>query len=90
LDMDAAFHVFRTDKALSSGGKDLGSEFDLILNYKLNPQTALQAGWCCYFKTDNTLVAKKITAGTETKFPQWAYVMLSIKPTFFNTAWLNK
>ena len=32
-----------------------------------------------------SLLAKKITAGTKINPPQWAYVMLTIKPTFFNT-----
>jgi hypothetical protein len=90
IGLEASYHLFQTDYALSTGGKDLGSELDLILNYKLNTQTTLQAGWCCYFKTDNTLVAKKIAAGTEINFPQWAYVMLTIKPTFFNSISLAK
>jgi len=90
LGLDAAYHLFQTNKALATGRKDLGSELDMILNYKLNAQSTLQAGWCCYFKTDNTLVAKKITAGTNVNFPQWAYVMLTIKPTLFNSAILAK
>jgi hypothetical protein len=90
LSVDGAYHLFNTDKKLSSGGKDLGSELDLTLSYKMNPITTLQAGWSAYFKTDNTLVAKKITAGTDVRFPQWAYVMLTIKPTFFNSAALTK
>jgi len=83
LNAEAGYHVFASVYALSSGKKDLGSELDLLLNYKMSPQTTLQAGWCCYFKTDNTLFAKQITAGTATTFPQWAYVMLTIKPTFY-------
>jgi hypothetical protein len=83
---EAAYHAFLTDKALSNGGKKLGSELDLIVNYKLNTQTMLQAGWCCYFKNDNTLLAKKMVAGTKVNFPQWAYIMLTIKPTFFNSS----
>lgn len=83
LNSEAGYHVFACDKPLSSGNKDLGSELDVLLNYKINAQTSIQAGWCCYFKTDNTLFAKQITAGTSTSFPQWAYVMLTIKPTFY-------
>ena len=85
LNGDVAYHLFQTDKVLSNGGKKLGSELDLILNYRLNAQSMLQAGWCWYFTNDNTLLAKKITAGTKINPPQWAYVMLTIKPTFFNT-----
>ncbi len=85
LNADVAYHVFQTDKALSNGGRNLGSELDVILNYKLNAQSMLQAGWCWYFTNDNTLLAKKMTAGSKINPPQWAYVMLTIKPTFFNS-----
>lgn len=88
--LEAAYHIFNTDKKLSSGGKDLGSELDLTMKYKMNPITTMQVGWSAYFKTDNTLVAKKIAAGTDARFPQWAYVMLTIKPTFFNSSIFNK
>jgi len=88
LSLDAAFHLFYADKQLKSGteqvGKDLGSELDLILNYKMNTQTALQMGWCCYFTTDNTMIGKGIAAGATTRTPGWAYVMLTIRPTFFS------
>jgi len=90
LSVEGAFHLFNTDKQLKSGtektGRDLGSECDLILNYKMNAQTTLQAGWCNYFITDNTLVAKNIAAGAKIRTPQWAYVMLTIRPTFFTSA----
>ena len=90
LSIEGTFHLFNTDKQLISGteeiGKDLGSELDFTLNYKMNAQTALQAGWSSYFMTDNALVAKSITAGTKTRTPQWAYIMLTIKPTFFTSA----
>ncbi len=85
LNGDVVYHLFQTDKALSNGGKKLGSELDLILNYKLNAQSMFQAGWCWYFTNDNTLLAKKMAAGTKINSPQWAYVMLTIKTTFFNS-----
>lgn len=85
LNADVAYHVFRTDRVLSNGGKKLGSELDLVLNCRLNTQSMLQAGWCWYFVNDNTLLAKKISAGTKINPPQWAYVMLTIRPTLFNS-----
>lgn len=85
LNGDVSYHLFQTDKALSNGGRKLGSEFDLILNCKLNAQSTLQVGWCRYFTNNNTLLAKKMAAGTPINPPQWAYVMLTIKPTFFNS-----
>jgi len=90
LNAEATYHLFKTDRPLSNGKKDLGSELYLILNYKLNAQSTLQAGWCCYYSNDNTLLAKKITAGTKVNSPQWAYIMLTIKPTFFNSNSLAK
>jgi Alginate export len=90
LSVEGAYHLFETDKQLQKAGvavgKDLGSELDLILNYKMNPQTVLQAGWSSYFITDNTLLAKNIAADVKTRTPQWAYIMLTIKPTFFSSA----
>jgi len=93
LSLETAFHLFNTDKTLKSGtvevGKDLGSELDILLNYKMNAQTALQAGWCSYFTTDNTMLAKSITADAKTRTPQWAYIMLTIKPTFFTSSMIK-
>jgi len=88
LSMDGVFHQFRTDKSLKNGGvsvgTDLGSELDWMCNYKMNPQTVLQVGWCSYFITDNTLLAKGIAANAKVRTPQWAYVMLTIKPSFLS------
>jgi hypothetical protein len=95
LSLEGAFHVFNTEfsgknKKNIAFGKDLGSEFDFIMNYKLNTWTVLQAGWCKYFSNNNTLSAKDITTSATVvptiRNPQWAYVMLTIKPTFLNTA----
>jgi len=66
-------------------GKNLGSEFDLLVNYKLNTWTNVQAGWCTYFTNNNTLAAKSIITSTTIpaiRTPQWAYLMFTIKPKF--------
>lgn len=95
LSLEGAFHVFNTEfsgknKKNIAFGKDLGSEFDFTMNYKLNTWTVLQAGWCKYFSNNNTLAAKDITTSATVvptiRTPQWAYVMFTIKPTFLNTA----
>lgn len=78
---EMSYHVFNTEKHLTNGKTNLGSELDCLIQCKLNAQTNLQAGWCCYFNTPTTLLAKNIAAGSGVKFPQWAYVMLTIKPT---------
>jgi len=95
LSLDGTFHIFNSEysgknKKNIAFGKDLGSEFDLIVNYKLNSWTTIQGGWCTYFENRNTLVAKDIvTSATVTpsvRTPQWAYVMFTVRPTFLNSA----
>lgn len=84
LNLEAGFHVFNTDKQLKSGGvevgKDLGSELDLLVTYKINSWSTVQGGYCKYFNTANTAVAKNIAATAEIRSPQWAYIMFTFKP----------
>jgi len=86
LCFDLAYHLFNTDKPLKSGGlevgKDIGSEFDLLVTYKINSWSTVQGGYCMYFDTINTLIAKRMTANSSLRTPQWAYVMFTFKPTF--------
>jgi hypothetical protein len=91
--LEGTFHLFDSEysgknKKNIAFGKDLGSELDLVVNYKLNTWSNVQAGWSTYFTTNNTLVAKDIivsnTVSPATRTPQWAYVMLTIKPVFLN------
>ncbi|MDD4968778.1 MAG: alginate export family protein [Paludibacter sp.] len=93
LSLEGTFHLFNSEysgknKKNIAFGKDLGSELDLVVNYKLNTWTNIQAGWSTYFATNNTLVAKDIIASSTDnpaiRTPQWAYVMLTIKPVFLH------
>jgi hypothetical protein len=82
--MDVTFHTFSLAQELSmTTDKGLGSELDITLNYSLSPELALQGGWSGYFKTDQTDRVKS-QANIDTKFPHWAYVMLTFKPAFLN------
>lgn len=84
INVQSKFHIFNSDKSLYKGGENrgtnLGSELDLIINYKLNPVVSVEAGLSRYFSTENTLLAKGISK--QTRQPLWAYVMFSFKPTF--------
>lgn len=84
-DVEGMFHLFRTEsEVISDGlakGKSLGAEIDLCLSYKLNKWSNLKGGWSCYFTTTNTFVAKGIRQG-DYRFPQWAFVMLSVSPEY--------
>jgi hypothetical protein len=84
FNIDATFHTFSVTKKLpSTDKKALGSEIDITANYTISPQLSLQGGWSSYFKNEQTDILKKQT-GIDTRFPQWAYVMLSFKPKFLN------
>jgi hypothetical protein len=94
LNLEAGYHLFNSEysgtktinKVKESFGKDLGSELDLLVTYKINSTATVQGGYCFYFDTKNTLVAKGISASADIRNPQWAYVMFTFKPTFLNTA----
>jgi hypothetical protein len=81
LSLEFAYHLFNTDKPLKNRGvevrKDLGSEIDFLITYKINNWSTVQGGYCRYFETPNTLLAKNIN--TVIRMPQWAYVMFTFK-----------
>jgi hypothetical protein len=77
---DATFHKFDLAKLPKKGNKDLGSELDVTITYALSPQVSLQGGYSTYFTTNAVDIAKNITTNSRT--PQWAFVMISFKPTF--------
>ena len=86
LNFETYFHLFQSDKEQTYGkvnsGRDLGSEIDLLVNYKLNEWSSVEGGWSRYFIKSNTLASKSITTGADISNPQWAYLMFTIKPTF--------
>ena len=95
LSIEGTYHLFDSEytgknKKNIAFGKNLGSELDIVVNYKMNTWTSVQAGWSTYFTNNNTLAAKDIITSTTVapviRTPQWAYVMLTIKPVFLNGA----
>lgn len=89
LSSDITYYGFSLMKDMKVGTNDvpknIGSELDMVLNYRFSPETAIQFAWCSYFTTDGTNVLKFKSATVETKFPQYAYVMLTIKPPLYKT-----
>jgi hypothetical protein len=59
----------------------LGDELDLTLIWKISTDAVLQAGYSL-FLTQSTLEAVKGVSGAELRFPQFAYVMITITPGF--------
>lgn len=79
------FHTFSTSQKMENReNKDIGSEFDLQVDYKLSPSLSIQGGWSTYLKNRGTEIIKK-QEEINTHFPQWAYIMIIIKPVFFST-----
>jgi hypothetical protein len=84
-------HKFATQNKLIGPGtvgemkKNLGYEFDLIVNYNINKFTNIEAGYCVYLANNSTEAAKLNSINKTEKFNQWAYLMLNIRPDFLFT-----
>ena len=89
LSSDITYYGYRLAKGMNVGTvavqKNLGSELDLVVNYKFSPETAIQFAWCSYFVTNGTKMLKYKSTTVDTKFPQYAYLMLTIKPQLYKT-----
>ncbi|MCK5677075.1 MAG: hypothetical protein KAH72_01175, partial [Flavobacteriaceae bacterium] len=64
----------------------LGTEIDLALGYKLYKNVMFNAGYSMMFATDTMELLK---GGSEAESNNWAWVMITFKPNFFNTK-INK
>ncbi|WP_128332146.1 alginate export family protein [Apibacter sp. HY039] len=82
LSVNGSFHTFATAREIQNrNNKGIGSELDMQVDYKFSQSFSLQGGWSCYFKNKGTDILKKQTQ-TETRFPYWAYLMITYKPEF--------
>lgn len=89
LSTDITYYGFSLAKGMTvekaDVQKNIGSELDIVLNYKFSAETAIQFAWCTYFETNGTKILKYKSTAVETRFPQYAYVMLTIKPQLYKT-----
>ncbi|NDK55664.1 alginate export family protein [Pontibacter fetidus] len=74
------------DSELSPTGKAattrrLGTELDVVANYSIFKNVAIEAGYATLFATDN-LNLLKAPATTKQERGQWAYLMLNFTPDF--------
>ncbi len=84
LSFNGTFHTFSTaEKMAGRDSKGIGSEIDLLADYKLSPSFSIQGGWSTYMANKGTDILKK-QVGVDTRFPQWAYIMITFKPTFYS------
>lgn len=89
ISSDITYYAFSLAKDMKVGTldvqKNIGSELDIALNYKFSAETAIQFAWCGYFVTDGTEMLKFKSTEVDSKFPQYAYIMLTIKPQLYKT-----
>jgi hypothetical protein len=88
LSIDLSTHQFYFGKDFMynkvKAGKNLGTELDIVLNYSVSKEIAIQGGSSYYFNSGSTAKYYKMP-GIDTHAQQWAYVMLTIKPQFYKT-----
>jgi hypothetical protein len=77
--------VNAADPAKANIDKNLGYEFDVVANYTLNKFTTIEAGYAFMLANNSTEYVKKGTMNQTNHTPQWAYVMINIRPDFFFT-----
>ena len=89
--IEGIFHHFQTAvQSTDLNGKSLGSELDFIIKHKANDWLSLEAGYDLYFVNENVRIVKGV-GGEKTRFAQWGYVSLSIKPSIaFNNVGKKK
>ncbi len=57
----------------------------MLLNYEFSAETAVQFAWCTLMMTNGAKMLKFKSTANDTRFPQYTYLMLSIKPQFHKT-----
>jgi hypothetical protein len=64
--------------------KSLGSEIDLMLVYKPWPNVEVNGAYCIFLPTQTMEIYDGLKPGTS-KWAQYAYIMVTYKPVFFNS-----
>lgn len=63
--------------------KYLGQEFDFTLKWKIIEEASLQAGYSFFLMTNSLKQVMEVN-NEELKFPQFAYLMITVKPMLFH------
>ncbi|GAB1451706.1 alginate export family protein [Draconibacterium sp.] len=80
IGLNADLHYFATaGKINAEASNSLGTEMDLTFSYKIHDMAALSAGWSTMFATESMELIK---GGDKNAGNHWAYIMLSVTPTF--------
>jgi hypothetical protein len=82
--LQADYHYFFLATKGKYTDKNLGSELDLTLQWKFMKDATLQTGYSFYLASE-TFKGWKGVNNKSIKFPQFAYLMITVKPTFFRS-----
>jgi hypothetical protein len=74
----------KTKIPYESVSKNLGSEVDLMFIYRPTSNLELNAAYCLYMKSSTREILDDLKPGTG-RMGQFAYIMITYKPTFFNS-----
>ena len=93
LSLGLDFHLFSIDQDMKKADgtfidKNLGNEFDFILNYNMNKFTNIELGYSIMNATSSMAFAKgqattDAVADTYKKTGNWFYAMIRFTPDFF-------
>jgi hypothetical protein len=91
LNLNAVYHYYAIVTNLNYlDRKTLGHEIDFSASYAFNGAVSVSAGYTYMHGTETMTILQQIQEVTEQRKLHWGWVMLSVKPTLFNTTWQDK
>lgn len=91
LSLNAAYHYYAIATDLDYlDSKTLGHEVDFSASYAFSKAVSVSAGYTYMHGTETMVILQQIQEVTEQRKLHWGWLMLSVKPTLFNTIWKDK
>ena len=81
--LEATYHIFNLDKKYLLTDKFLGSETDILYTYKQSSYVNFSLGYSFFIPSETMEKLHGYNKG-ESKYAQFAYIMLTFKPQFLN------
>jgi len=75
-----AENIFNSEDQTVKMNRNLGHEFDITLKWEIIKEASFQAGYSFYLTTNSL----KEIHNEELRFPQFAYIMITVKPVLFD------
>lgn len=91
LSLNLAYHYYAIATDLDYlDSKTLGHEVDFSASYAFSMAVSVSAGYTYMHGTETMVILQQIQEVTEQRKLHWGWLMLSVKPTLFNTIWKDK